>query len=54
MVIVNNGRVGMFIEKKQNNITKRKLVKSIEPVEGEPTLNVIGYSSLILDRDINL
>lgn len=27
-------------------------MKSIETIEGKPTLNVYGYSSLILNRDI--
>jgi hypothetical protein len=30
------------------------MVKTIETVEGKPTLNVYGYSSLILDKDITL
>ena len=31
-----------------------KLVRNIEPVEGMVTLNVFGYSSLILDKDTQL
>ncbi len=53
-MVINHGRVSMFIIKKHNNITRRKLVKNIEPIEGQPMLNVIGYSSLILNRDIDL
>lgn len=30
------------------------MVRTIEPIEGKPTLNVIGYSSLILNMDISL
>jgi len=44
----------MFIEKRQNNIIKSKLVRTIEPIEGKPALNVIGFSSLILNMDIDL
>ncbi len=33
---------------------RSKLVKSIEPIEGKPTLNVFGYSALILNQDILL
>ena len=54
IVIINHGKVNMFIEKRQNNIIKNKLVRTIEPIEGKPTLNVIGYSSLILNMDIDL
>jgi hypothetical protein len=31
-----------------------KLARVIKPEEGKPTLNVYGYSSLILNRNINL
>ena len=32
-------------------MVKSKLVRTIEPIEGKPALNVIGYSSLILNMD---
>ena len=35
-------------------MVKNKLVRTIEPIEGKPTLNVIGYSSMILNQDIDL
>jgi hypothetical protein len=35
-------------------MVKNKLVRTIEPIEGKPTLNVIGYSSLILNQNIDL
>jgi len=54
IVIINHGKVNMFIEKRQNNIIKSKLVRTIEPIEGKPALNVIGFSSLILNMDIDL
>ena len=54
IIIVNHGKVDIFIEKRQNNIVKNKLVRTIEPIEGKPALNVIGYSSMILNMDINL
>lgn len=54
IIIVNHGKVNLFIEKRQNNIIKNKLVRIIEPIEGKPTLNVIGYSSLILNQSIDL
>jgi len=54
IIIINHGKVNMFIEKRQNNIIKSKLVRTIEPIEGKPALNVIGFSSLILNMDIDL
>lgn len=54
IVIINHGKVNMFIEKRQNNIIKSKLVRTIEPIEGKPALNVIGFSSMILNMDIDL
>ena len=35
-------------------MAKTKLVRTIEPIEGKPALNVIGYSSLILNQNIDL
>jgi hypothetical protein len=54
LVIINHGRISLFIQKQHSNISCRKLVKTIETVEGKPTLNVYGYSSLILDKDVSL
>jgi hypothetical protein len=54
MFIINFGKVNVFIERKQNNAKRQKLVKIIEPVEGKPALNVYGFSSLILNRDMDL
>jgi len=54
IIIINHGKVNMFIEKRQNNIIKSKLVRTIEPIEGKPALNVIGFSSMILNMDIDL
>jgi len=31
-----------------------KIVRVIQPVEGKPTLNVFGYSSLILNQKVDL
>ncbi len=54
IIIVNHGKVNLYIEKRQNNIIKNKLVRTIEPIEGKPALNVIGYSSLILNQNIDI
>lgn len=32
----------------------KKFIKNISPQEGKPTLNVFGYSGLILNKDIDL
>lgn len=32
----------------------KKFIKNISPQEGKPTVNVFGYSALILNRDIDL
>lgn len=32
----------------------KKFIKNISPQEGKPTLNVFGYSALILNKDIDL
>jgi len=29
-------------------------VRTIEPIEGKPTLNVVGYSNLILNQSIDI
>lgn len=33
---------------------KKKIVKKIQPIEGKPTLNVFGYSAMILNKNIDL
>lgn len=53
-MIINHGKVCVYIEKKQNNVLRQKNVRIIEPIEGKPTLNVFGFSSLILNRDIGV
>ena len=32
----------------------KKFIRNISPQEGKPTLNVFGYSALILNKDIDL
>jgi hypothetical protein len=46
--------VSLFLKKRQNNSVIQKLVRTIEPIEGKPTLNVIGYSNLILNQNIDI
>ena len=39
---------------KNKNIELCKFVKTIKIEDGKPTLNIFGYSSLIMNRDIDL
>ena len=53
-MIINHGKVSLFLKKRRNNSIIHKLVRTIEPIEGKPTLNVIGYSNLILNQNIDI
>jgi len=44
----------LYLKKRQNNSIISKLVRTIEPIEGKPTLNVVGYSNLILNQNIDI
>lgn len=54
LVIINNGRVSIFCVANVHNSEKNVLARTIKPSEGNPTLNVFGFSSLILNRAIGL
>lgn len=54
LVIINNGKVNISYYQTFHNIEKSKVCREIKPEEGKPTLNVFGYSSLILNRNICL
>ncbi len=54
MVIINSGSANIYIEKHHNNISIMKKVREIKPSENAMAMNVFGYSSLIMNRNINL
>lgn len=54
LVIINNGKVNIHYTRNHHDQQLSKLARVIKPEEGKPTLNVYGYSSLILNRHINL
>jgi len=54
MIIINSGKVNVFYKKIHHNQDIAKVVRVIKPSEEKPALNVYGYSSLILNRNINL
>lgn len=54
MFIINSGSVDIDIIHQSSNVELRKYIKNISPQEGKPTLNVFGYSALILNRNIDL
>lgn len=53
-MIINNGKVNIYYKKCHHNQELIKLGRVIKPEEGKPTLNVYGYSGVILNRNINL
>ena len=54
LVIIDSGKVHIHLKKYHNYQDITKLAKIIKMEEGKPTLNVIGYSSLILNRNLQL
>lgn len=54
MVIINSGKVDVFFKKIHHNQEIIKVVRVIKPSEEKPALNVYGYSSLILNTNMNL
>lgn len=54
LVIINSGKVNIYYCRTHHNQELTKLGRVIKPEEGKPTLNVYGFSSLILNRSISL
>ena len=54
MAIINSGSVDIEIITQHNNAEIRKFVKNIKPMEGVQALNVFGFSSMILNKNIDL
>lgn len=54
LVIINSGRVTISAVKQHHSREIEKVVRSVKPEEGKPTLNVFGFSALILNKDIPL
>jgi len=54
MVIINSGCVNVFIEKHHNNVSILKKLREIKPSEDGLVMNVFGYSSVIMNRNIRL
>lgn len=54
MLIINSGSINIDIANQSSNIETKKFIRNIAPQEGKPTLNVFGYSALILNKDIDL
>ena len=54
LIIIDSGKININVKKTHHNQEIVKLAKVIESEEGKPTLNVVGYSSLILNRNVNI
>ena len=54
MVIIDSGKVNVYFKKNHHNQELLKIARVIHPEEGKPTLNVYGYSSLIVNKSMNL
>lgn len=54
MVIIDSGKVNIYFKKNHHNQELIKQARVIKPEEGKPTLNVFGYSAVILNKNMNL
>ena len=54
LIIINSGRVDILVVRKHNNQRLIKPMRTIRPEDGRPTMNVFGYSAVLLNRDIPL
>jgi hypothetical protein len=54
MVIINSGCVHINIEQHHNNVSIMKKLREIKPADDGLFMNVFGYSSLIMNRNIRL
>lgn len=54
MIIINTGHVNIYIAKTHNNISIMKKVREIKPIENSVVMNVFGYSSVIMNRNLML
>ena len=53
-MIINSGKANISCLSALISPDKALLCRSIKPEEGKPTLNVFGYSALILNRTLRL
>lgn len=51
---MNSGSAKIELQIKNNNMEICKLLKTLKIEEGKPNLNVFGYSSAIMNKDIDL
>jgi len=54
LTIINNGKVNIYCQYNHLNVDKKVLCKTIEPIDNTVSLNLFGYSTLILNRNANL
>ena len=54
IIIINSGCVDIYVEKTHNNYNLLKKVREIKPSEESLAMNVFGYSSLVMNKNIRI